>query len=96
VEIVDECLGKLYDTYSKKGYHILITADHGNAEQMKDDCGGIQTAHSTNPVPFLFLPAYPTSINLRQGCYLRDVADLVLYLEGIPKPKEMNESRLIL
>jgi 2,3-bisphosphoglycerate-independent phosphoglycerate mutase len=95
IETVDASLGELYDTYSKKGYNILITADHGNAEQMLDEEGNIQTSHSMNQVPFLFLPPHPTDIKLLSNCYLRDVADLILYLEGIPKPKEMNESRLI-
>lgn len=96
VETVDLCLGKLYTTYHSLGYHVLITADHGNAEQMLDEQGSVQTAHSLNPVPFLFLPAYPPSLTLLDGCYLRDVADLVLRLEGVKKPLEMKESRMIL
>ena len=95
VETVDTCLGRLYETFHKKGYHVLITADHGNAEQMLDEKGNVQTAHSLNQVPFLFLAAHPTDIKLMDGCYLRDVADLVLRLEDIPKPLEMKESRII-
>jgi 2,3-bisphosphoglycerate-independent phosphoglycerate mutase len=95
VETVDTALGILYDTFHARGYNILITADHGNAEQMLDKDGNVQTAHSMNPVPFLFLPPRITTLKLLDGSYLRDVADLVLYLEGCPKPKEMNESRLI-
>lgn len=94
-ETIDDCLGKLYDTYSKQGYHIIITADHGNAEQMIDADGNIQTSHSLNPVPFLFLPAHPMEIKLLPGCFLRDVSELVLKLEGIEKPEEMNESRIL-
>lgn len=95
VETVDTSLGILYDTFHAKGYNILITADHGNAEQMLDKESNTQTSHSMNPVPFLFLPPHPSTIRLLPGSYLRDVADLVLFLEGCPKPKEMNESRLI-
>jgi 2,3-bisphosphoglycerate-independent phosphoglycerate mutase len=95
VETIDCCLGKLYDVFSKLGYNILITADHGNAEQLVDEQGNIQTAHSMNEVPFLYLSSHPRNISLLKGRYLRDVADVVLYLEGIEKPKEMNESRIL-
>jgi len=74
---------------------MIITADHGNAEQMMDEKGGVQTAHSMNPVPLLYLPSKTRSWQLRQNGYLKDIADLVLKILQIPKPLEMEESRLI-
>jgi len=94
VETVDQCLGRIVATYSPL-YDMIITADHGNAEQMMDEKGGVQTAHSMNPVPLLYLPSKTRSWQLRQNGYLKDIADLVLKILQIPKPLEMEESRLI-
>jgi len=95
VETIDFCLGRLYKEFNRAGYDLIITADHGNAEQMLDEAGNVQTAHSRNPVPFLYLPFQPNQCKLLEGCFLRDVADLVLHILEIPKPSEMKESRIL-
>lgn len=94
VETVDQCLGRLVNVFHP-AYDMIITADHGNAEQMIDDNGKVQTAHSMNPVPLLYLPSAERQWRLLPHGYLKDIADLVLHLLGIPKPIEMKESRLI-
>lgn len=94
VETVDRCLGRVTEVFYPT-YDMIITADHGNAEQMLDEKGAVQTAHSMNPVPLLYLPSTERSWNLCKNGYLKDIADLVLRILGIPKPKEMQESRLI-
>jgi len=95
VSAVDDCIGRIYSVYKEK-YDIIITADHGNAEEMIDSNGNIITAHTTNKVPFLYLPLTLKGIKLRDECFLRDVADLVLRILNIEKPFEMSESRIIL
>lgn len=95
VSAVDDCIGRIYSVY-KENYDIIITADHGNAEEMIDSNGNIITAHTTNKVPFLYLPLTLKGIKLRDECFLRDVADLVLRILNIEKPFEMSESRIIL
>lgn len=94
VETVDQCLGRLVKVFHPT-YDIIITADHGNAEQMVDDKGSIQTAHSMNPVPLLYLPSVERPWRLLPNGYLKDIADLVLRILGLPKPIEMQESRLV-
>ncbi|MCE5222600.1 2,3-bisphosphoglycerate-independent phosphoglycerate mutase [bacterium] len=94
VEIVDQCLGKLVEVFSP-AYDLIITADHGNAEQMLDEKGNVQTAHSMNPVPLLYLSSRKREWRLLPCGYLKDIADLVLRILNIPKPIEMEESRLI-
>lgn len=95
VETVDECIGKIYSIF-KDTYDIIITADHGNAEEMIDNYGNIITAHTTNKVPFLYFPLTLKDIKFRDGCFLRDVADLILNILNIDKPSEMQESHIIL
>jgi 2,3-bisphosphoglycerate-independent phosphoglycerate mutase len=94
VQTVDKCVGRIYDNFHKN-YDLIITADHGNAEQMTDNQGNIHTAHTTNLVPFLYISKDPHKINLLNGCYLRDAADLILNILNIQKPDEMKESRII-
>lgn len=94
-ESVDRCIGKLYEVF-KDSYDIIITADHGNAEEMIDENGNIITAHTTNKVPFLYLPLTLNDVKLKDGCFLRDVADLILKILNIKKPEEMAESRIVL
>lgn len=95
VETVDNCIGRLYNVF-KDSYDIIITADHGNAEEMIDENGNIITAHTTNKVPFLYLPRTLKEIKLKDNAYLRDVADIVLRILDIDKPIEMAESSIIL
>jgi 2,3-bisphosphoglycerate-independent phosphoglycerate mutase len=94
VETVDECLGRIYHELKKHPeWALLLTADHGNVDIMVNADGSINTAHTTNPVPFLISGA--GSLNLRQEGKLADIAPTVLTLMGIPKPKEMTGISMI-
>lgn len=89
VETVDACLGRIYSALQRKGGRWIITADHGNAEQMIDPVTrGPHTYHTTNPVPFIVVDEARHA--LRQGGALQDIAPTLLGLFGIPKPKEMT------
>jgi 2,3-bisphosphoglycerate-independent phosphoglycerate mutase len=89
VEAVDACLARMLKSAEKAGAVVLITADHGNCELMIDPAtGGVHTAHTTNPVPFVAVRADATS--LRGGGSLRDVAPTVLRLLEIDPPAEMT------
>jgi len=89
VETVDQCLGRVLKSAEKVGSSVLITADHGNCEMMIDPVsGGVHTAHTTNPVPFVAVRSNAAS--LRAGGALRDVAPTVLSLMGIESPAEMT------
>jgi len=75
------------------GGELLITADHGNVEQMNDPLSGQpHTAHTTNPVPFVFAGRKTDAIN--HGS-LRDIAPTILYLLGLTKPDEMTGKSLL-
>ena len=93
VETVDACVGEVAEAVQKAGGVLLITADHGNAEQMVDPVKGTpHTAHTANPVPFVVVSdRYQTAKN---GS-LQDVAPTVLKLLGIEKPADMTGSSLI-
>lgn len=93
-KVVDECVGKIAQKAKEKGIVMLLTADHGNAETMADESGDIQTAHTTNEVPFLIING-DKSIELREGGALCDVAPTVLQLMGIEKPAEMTGQSLV-
>lgn len=91
--VVDKCVGKIAQKAKEKGIVMLLTADHGNAEQMAKESGAIQTAHTTNEVPFIVING--GDIELREGGALCDVAPTVLQLMGIEKPAEMTGVSLI-
>jgi len=89
VETVDRCLGRILTTAESVGAPVLVTADHGNCEMMIDPAtGGVHTAHTTNPVPFVAVRSGAAA--LRGGGSLRDVAPTVLQLLGIEPPPEMT------
>ena len=89
VEVIDECLGRVVETTRAKGGTVIITADHGNAEQMIDPVTGqIFTAHTTNPVPVILIGGH--HCKLRGGGSLRDIAPTVLGLLGLRKPEQMT------
>ena len=89
IEVIDQCLGRVVEATRSKGGTVIITADHGNAEQMIDPVSGqIFTAHTTNPVPVIVITR--ESFKLREGGSLRDVAPTVLGLLGLPKPAQMT------
>ncbi len=93
VEAVDECIGKVADKVLEKGGVILITADHGNAEQMLDPADhSVFTAHTTNVVPFVVAGA--GDVKLKKG-RLADLAPTMLDIMGIEKPAEMTGESLI-
>ena len=92
--VVDGCVGKIAAKAKEKGIVMLLTADHGNAEVMAKESGAIQTAHTTNEVPFLVING-DTNLELREGGALCDVAPTILQLMGIEKPAEMTGVSLI-
>jgi 2,3-bisphosphoglycerate-independent phosphoglycerate mutase len=92
VETVDSCLGRIYKAVRSKGGAMLITADHGNAEQMIDpETGGPQTAHTTNPVPFIFVAEDAAKrFSVRPDGALQDISPTMMGILGIPQPTEMT------
>lgn len=95
VEAVDECVGKVVKLVEEKDGNLLITADHGNAEQMIDYATGEpHTAHTTNPVP-LILVTQNEKIKLRTGGKLADLAPTMLDLMNLEKPEEMTGESLL-
>jgi 2,3-bisphosphoglycerate-independent phosphoglycerate mutase len=95
VEAVDDCLGRIYRKSQELGGAMLVTADHGNAEQMIDPVtGGVHTAHTTNPVPFILVDDNYRG-KLRSGGALRDIAPTLLQYFGIEKPPEMTGVSLL-
>ena len=91
VETVDECVGKVVDATLKMGGIAMITADHGNAEQMTEPDGSPMTAHTTNPVPFILCGA---GTELRKG-RLADIAPTILDVMGLACPEDMDGKPLI-
>lgn len=93
VETVDECMGKVVEAIKEQGGTLLITADHGNVEQMLDyDTGEPYTAHTCNPVPLILVGDKPWG--LRPG-KLADIAPTMLKLLNIQKPTEMTGNSLL-
>ena len=92
VETVDECVGRVVDATLKMGGIAMITADHGNAEQMVEADGSPMTAHTTNPVPFILCGA---GTELRTGGRLADIAPTILDVMGLACPEEMDGKTLI-
>ncbi len=93
VETIDTCLGRILPVLAQAGGELLITADHGNVEQMQGtDTGQAHTAHTTNPVPLVYVgrPA-----QLAQGGALSDVAPTLLALLGLGQPAEMTGHSLV-
>ena len=95
VEVVDTCMGRIHRKVQEVGGVMMVTADHGNAEQMIDpDSGEIHTAHTSNPVPFILLDDHCHQ-KLRTGGALEDIAPTVLQYLEIKKPSEMTGSSLL-
>ena len=93
VETVDECVGRLIDWCEKNGGTLLVTADHGNAEEILDENDKPMTSHTTNLVPFCI---NRTDLKLRQKeGKLADIAPTILELLGVEKPIEMTGVSLI-
>lgn len=97
VEVLDECLGKIIQTIDAKNGVMLITADHGNAEEMiNNETGEIDTEHSTYPVPFIIIGnRYQNQGTMLPSGILADVAPTILHIMGIQKPETMTGRVLI-
>jgi 2,3-bisphosphoglycerate-independent phosphoglycerate mutase len=91
---VDDCLEKVVEAGLKKGYTILVFADHGNAE---DQTSKWRTSHTTNQVDFIVVSDEKRlrKCKLREGTGLSDVAPTVLKLMGLQKPREMTGKSII-
>ena len=96
VEVIDRCLERIVRTALAAGGVVLITADHGNLEQMVDyQTGEPHTAHTTLPVPFILIGDEKEKLQLRPGIHA-DIAPTILDLMQIPKPPQMDHDSLIL
>ena len=95
VEVVDACLAQAARAVLAQGGELLITADHGNCEQMLDpQSGQPHTAHTTNPVPLWWATQNPAGRTLNDGG-LADIAPTVLELLELPVPGEMTGRSLL-
>src|ERR687892_697807 len=92
VEVVDGCLGRVVQAVGEKGGVCLVTADHGNADNMLEPDGSPNTAHSMNPVPVIVTA---DAGGLRDGGILADVAPTLLALMGSDPSPEMTGENLI-
>ncbi len=92
VKAVDENIKRLYDTATKKGFTMFITADHGNAEIMIDDKDEVITSHTTSPVPFIITD---DNIEKISSGKLGDIAPTILDYMGLDIPKDMTGNQLI-
>lgn len=102
IETTDHCLGRLLECANKMGGTVLITADHGNAECMRDEEGNPWTAHTTNPVPFILvegegrkIPGHGGDVILRDNGRLADIAPTILEILKLPQPPEMTGTSMI-
>ena len=93
VETLDKCVEKVVEAARKHGYETIIIADHGNADHALNDDGTPNTAHSLNPVPFIYIGSHPDA-KLSNG-RLADVAPSLLKLMGLSKPADMTGNDLI-
>ena len=93
VKTVDECVAEIIPVAQEFGYTILITADHGNADNAVNSDGSPNTAHSLNPVPFIVVDK---EIKEVKNGILADIAPTILKLMGIEKPEEMSGKSLVM
>lgn len=95
IEALDGCLGRVISSIEKADGEVLITADHGNAEQMRgEDTGQAHTAHTSNPVPLVYVGRRAFKLASAGGS-LADIAPTMLYLLGLEKPTEMSGRSLL-
>ncbi len=94
VETVDSCVGQLVQAMLKQGGRVLLTADHGNAEEMLDANNNPQTAHSLNYVPLVYIEKGCESASIKEG-RLADLAPTILALWGVDKPEQMSGENLV-
>ncbi|MET0948227.1 MAG: 2,3-bisphosphoglycerate-independent phosphoglycerate mutase [Pseudomonas sp.] len=94
VEYLDVCVGRIAEALEKVGGEALVTADHGNVEQMTDDhTGQAHTAHTSEPVPFIYIGK--RKLKVREGGVLADVAPTMLELLGLAIPEEMTGTSIL-
>ena len=94
VEAVDQCCAKIIPRLLELGGKAIVTADHGNCEQMRNPDGSPNTAHTTNLVHFIYVAKDASRFRCEDGI-LADVAPTLLFLLGMEKPKEMTGRNLI-
>jgi 2,3-bisphosphoglycerate-independent phosphoglycerate mutase len=100
MEALDQCLAKVVGAAEKNGYHVLLTADHGNAEEMRDEHGEIHTQHTLNPVPAIWvapgsaIAPKSSRLALKDGT-LADIMPTLCELMRLPKPKEATGKSLL-
>jgi len=96
VEVVDECLGRIVPALLDRSYQVLVTADHGNAEEMIDpETGLVKTSHTVCPVECLYAAREPVGRLTDQRGKLSDLAPTVLQLMDLPVPPEMTAESLL-
>ena len=93
VETIDNCLHDTVEAAKASGYEVIIIADHGNADNAVNADGTPNTAHSLNPVPFVYVTERKDA-TVSDGI-LADVAPSLLHILGMPQPKEMTGHDLI-
>ncbi|MCI5978749.1 MAG: 2,3-bisphosphoglycerate-independent phosphoglycerate mutase [Bacteroidales bacterium] len=93
VKTIDKCVETVVEAARKHGYNVIIIADHGNADHALNDDGTPNTAHSLNPVPFVYVSDDPKA-KVENGI-LADVAPSILHILGMPQPADMTGKDLI-
>jgi 2,3-bisphosphoglycerate-independent phosphoglycerate mutase len=94
IQALDGCLGRLVEAIEKADGEMLITADHGNAEQMRGEgTGQAHTAHTSNQVPFVYIGE--REVDMGDSGTLADVAPTMLFLLGLQQPNEMNGHSIV-
>jgi len=92
IKTVDRCTAEIVDVARENGYSVIITADHGNADNAVNADGTPNTAHSLNPVPFVVIDKEVTQV---KGGKLADIAPTILKIMGIPAPADMTGEPLV-
>ena len=93
VKTIDQCVNEVVEAAKATDYEVIIIADHGNADNAVNPDGSVNTAHSLNPVPFIYVTANKNA-KVKNGV-LADVAPSILHIMGLEQPKEMTGHNLI-
>ena len=93
VKAVDQCVSEVVEAAKATDYEVIIIADHGNADNAQNPDGSVNTAHSLNPVPFIYVTANKDA-KVENGV-LADVAPSILHIMGLEQPEEMTGKCLI-